>query len=70
MIEVINPATEDVVGEVPSGDASDVDQAVATAKRAFGEWAATDTEKRAEILSKAAALIEQRAKDIAAVLTS
>jgi succinate-semialdehyde dehydrogenase/glutarate-semialdehyde dehydrogenase len=70
VIEVINPATEDVVGEVPSGDASAVDAAVAAAKRAFPEWAATDTEKRAEILARAAALIEERAKDLAAVLTS
>jgi acyl-CoA reductase-like NAD-dependent aldehyde dehydrogenase len=70
VIEVINPATEDVVGEVPSGDASDVDEAIAAAKGAFPEWAATDTEKRAEILARAAALIEERAKDVAAVLTS
>jgi acyl-CoA reductase-like NAD-dependent aldehyde dehydrogenase len=70
VIEVINPATEDVVGEVPSGDASGVDAAVGAAKRAFPEWAATDTEKRAEILARAAALIEERAKDLAAVLTS
>jgi succinate-semialdehyde dehydrogenase / glutarate-semialdehyde dehydrogenase len=70
VIEVINPATEDVVGEVPSGDAAAVDEAVAAAKSAFPEWAATDTEKRAAILARAADLIEERAKDIAAVLTS
>jgi succinate-semialdehyde dehydrogenase / glutarate-semialdehyde dehydrogenase len=69
-IEVLNPATEEVAGVVPSGEAADVELAVATAKRAFGEWAATDTEKRAEILAKAAALIEERAKELAAVLTS
>jgi acyl-CoA reductase-like NAD-dependent aldehyde dehydrogenase len=70
VIEVINPATEDVVGEVPSGDASAVDEAVAAASRAFPEWAATDAEKRAEVLARAATLIEERAKDLAAVLTS
>jgi succinate-semialdehyde dehydrogenase/glutarate-semialdehyde dehydrogenase len=69
-IEVVNPATEEVVGTVPSGATDDVDLAVATAKRAFPEWAATDTEKRAAIVAKAADLIEERAKDIAAVLTS
>jgi acyl-CoA reductase-like NAD-dependent aldehyde dehydrogenase len=70
MIEVVNPATEEVVGEVPSGDAADVERAVAMAKRAFPEWAATDTEQRAHILADAAALIEERAKELAAVLTS
>src|SRR4051812_20310422 len=69
-LEVINPATEEVAGVVPSGDAADVELAVATAKRAFPAWAATDTEKRAEILARAAALIEERAKDVAAILTS
>jgi succinate-semialdehyde dehydrogenase / glutarate-semialdehyde dehydrogenase len=69
-IDVVNPATEDVVSRVPSADAADVDRAVETAKRAFPEWAATDTEKRAHILAGAAALIEERAKDLAALLTS
>src|SRR6185295_18430188 len=69
-IEVVNPATEDVVSSVPSADVADVDLAVETAKRAFPEWAATPTEKRAHILAGAAALIEERAKDIAALLTA
>jgi succinate-semialdehyde dehydrogenase/glutarate-semialdehyde dehydrogenase len=69
-LEVINPATEEVAGVVPRGDVAAVELAVATAKRAFPEWAATDTEKRAEILARAAALIEERAKELAAVLTS
>ena len=41
-IEVVNPATEDVVSSVPSADVADVDLAVETAKRAFPEWAATE----------------------------
>src|SRR4051795_9207737 len=68
-IEVVNPATEETVASVPSADAADVDLAVETAKRAFPEWAATDVEHRAGILAKAAGLIEERAKDLAAVLT-
>jgi succinate-semialdehyde dehydrogenase / glutarate-semialdehyde dehydrogenase len=69
-LEVVNPATEQVVGTVPSGEAADVELAVATAKRAFADWAATDAEKRAHVLAAAAALIEERAADIAAVLTA
>lgn len=69
-IEVVNPATEDVVGSVPSGDIADVELAVETANRAFTGWAATDVEKRAHILAKAADLIEENAKALAAVLTS
>jgi succinate-semialdehyde dehydrogenase/glutarate-semialdehyde dehydrogenase len=70
MLEVVNPATEEVVGEVPSGEAADVERAVEAARRAFPEWAATDTEARAAILAKAAALIEEHATELAATLTS
>src|SRR6201994_3026619 len=69
-IEVVNPATEDVVASVPSGAPEDVKLAVATAKRAFGEWSRTDVEKRAEVLTKAAALIHDNAKSLAATLTA
>jgi acyl-CoA reductase-like NAD-dependent aldehyde dehydrogenase len=69
-IEVVNPATEEVVGTVPSGAPADVEVAVATAKGAFPGWAATAVEARAGILAKAAELIEANAKALAAVLTS
>jgi acyl-CoA reductase-like NAD-dependent aldehyde dehydrogenase len=69
-IEVVNPATEEVVGSVPSAAAADVELAVATAKRAFPEWAATDVEQRAHVLAKAAALIEEHAAALAATLTA
>jgi acyl-CoA reductase-like NAD-dependent aldehyde dehydrogenase len=69
-LEVINPATEEPVGSVPAASSADVELAVETAKRAFGEWAATDTEKRAHILARTAALIEENAKSLAAVLTA
>ena len=69
-LEVVNPATEDVVDAVPAGTPEDVDLAVATAKRAFADWAATDVEKRAAILAKAADLIHEHAKELAATLTS
>ena len=69
-IEVVNPATEDVVGSVPSASAADVELAVETAKRAVPEWSATDVEKRAHILARAAELIEEHAKQLAPLLTS
>ncbi|HEX3977727.1 MAG TPA: aldehyde dehydrogenase family protein [Solirubrobacteraceae bacterium] len=69
-IEVVNPATEDVVDSVPSSSPEDVELAVATAKRAFGEWSRTDVEKRAAVLAKAADLIHEHARELAATLTS
>ena len=67
---VVNPATEETVDSVPAGKPEDVELAVATAKRAFGEWSRTDVEKRAAILAKAAELIRENAKELAATLTS
>src|SRR5579875_3779184 len=69
-IEVVNPATEEVVASVPAGSPEDVELAVATAGRAFSEWSRTDVEKRAAILAKAADLIHENAKELAATLTS
>ena len=69
-LEVVNPATEEVVDSVPAGTPEDVDLAVATAKRAFADWSKTDVEKRAAILAKAADLIHDHAKELAATLTS
>jgi succinate-semialdehyde dehydrogenase/glutarate-semialdehyde dehydrogenase len=69
-IEVVNPATEEVVDSVPSGSPEDVELAVATAQRAFKEWSRTDVETRAGILSKAADLIVENTQSLAAILTS
>jgi succinate-semialdehyde dehydrogenase/glutarate-semialdehyde dehydrogenase len=69
-LEVVNPATEEVVDRVPAGTREDVDLAVATAKRAFPDWSATDVEKRAAILAKAADLIHEHAKELSATLTA
>jgi acyl-CoA reductase-like NAD-dependent aldehyde dehydrogenase len=69
-IEVINPATEESVGSVPSAEVADVELAVESARQAFPEWAATDVEARAHILARAADLIEDNAKSLSATLTS
>ncbi len=69
-LEVVNPATEEIVDRVPAGAREDVELAVATAKRAFAEWSRTDAEHRATILAKAADLIHQHAKELAATLTT
>ena len=69
-LEVVNPATEEVVDTVPAGTADDVNSAVEAAKRAFPEWSKTDVEKRAGLLGKVADLIQDNAKELAALLTA
>ncbi len=69
-LEVVNPATEEVVDSVPAGSPEDVELAVETARSAFGDWSRTDVEARAAILHKVADLIHDHARDLAATLTS
>lgn len=69
-MEVVNPATEEVAGAVPAAGPADVDAAVEAAAAAFPGWAATDVEKRAHVLARAADLIEENVKSLAATLTS
>ena len=44
--DVINPATEDVIGRISLGSAADVDRAVAAARRAFDTYTRTSTAER------------------------
>jgi succinate-semialdehyde dehydrogenase/glutarate-semialdehyde dehydrogenase len=69
-IEVVNPATEQAVGTVPSASARDVELAIETAKRVQRDWAIIDVEQRAHVLARAAELIEANAKALAPVLTA
>ncbi|QBI55365.1 aldehyde dehydrogenase family protein [Streptomonospora litoralis] len=69
-IDVINPATEDVVDAVPAGDAADVDRAVAAAREAFPDWSALPYTERCAHLARALELLQQRAGDIAAAIAT
>ncbi len=67
--EVINPATEEVVGTLPHATSADLDRALEAAEQGFGEWRKTGADQRAAILTKAAKLLRERAKDIGTALT-
>lgn len=70
MIDVINPATEEVMGRVPEGTPEDVDKAVAAAKAAFETWSQTTKEERAKYLQAIAAQLATRQEDIATTISS
>ncbi len=64
-IEVIEPATEQVMAEVPRAGAEEVDAAVARAKAAFPAWRAVAPADRAKLLRDLADAIEGRLEDLA-----
>jgi len=67
--EVRNPATGEVVDEVPAGGPADVDRAAQAAAKAFPSWSKLAPNKRAEILHKAAQHMLGKVEEIAQLLT-
>lgn len=59
--EVINPATEEVVGHAPEAGRDQVRDAVAAARAAFGPWSRTAPEVRARVLDHTARVIRRNA---------
>src|SRR5436853_95760 len=64
-MEVLNPATGEVIAEVPNSSAEDVDRAVQAAKKALPEWLETTPGERAELLLKLAAALDEHADELA-----
>lgn len=68
-VEVVNPATEEVIGHVPSATTDQVDEAVATARAAFKPWKRTPAAERAEMLHRLSEWLESNSDSIAETLT-
>jgi aminobutyraldehyde dehydrogenase len=66
-MEVLNPATAEVIAEVPECDAADVDRAVQAAKEALPEWLETTPGERAEVLLKLADVLDANAEELAEI---
>ncbi|HTC47181.1 MAG TPA: CoA-acylating methylmalonate-semialdehyde dehydrogenase [Candidatus Aquilonibacter sp.] len=67
--EVINPATGEVLAQVPLADGNEVNQAVEAAAAAFPEWRRTPPEDRIQPLFKLKMLLEEHIDDIARIIT-
>jgi betaine-aldehyde dehydrogenase/aminobutyraldehyde dehydrogenase len=65
--EVINPATEGVIAEVPKGAEGDVDRAVEAARGAFGTWSLTTPAERSAMLHKLADAIAEDADNLSQI---
>ena len=69
IIDVINPATEQPIGQVAMGGAADVDKAVAAAKAAFETFSQTTQEERISLLEAIIAKYGERMGDVAAAIS-
>jgi acyl-CoA reductase-like NAD-dependent aldehyde dehydrogenase len=69
-MDVVNPATEEVIGTVASGDRSDVDAAVAAARAALdGPWGRMSARERGRLVSRLADRLMERADEVARLET-
>ena len=69
-LEVSNPFTGDIIGNVPSLTTDDVNDAVAASHEAQITWAAKTAKERAELLQKWADLIDANKEDLAIIMTA
>ena len=69
-IDVINPATEEIIGRVPVGSTKDVDKAVAAAKNAFDSWSKSSIDERIELLNALSNAFKERGEELAQTITS
>src|SRR5690349_22345472 len=68
-IPVVNPATEEVIGQVAHAEKSDLDRALAAADKGFKQWRKVAAYERYKIMRKAADLMRQRLDEIATIMT-
>lgn len=66
---VVNPASGEVIGQLPHASREDLDRALAAAQRAFTTWSKTSPVERSGILRKVAELARERSKDIGRNIT-
>ena len=66
---VFNPATAEVIADLPLATAADLAEALEASAKGFAVWRATSVDERASVLHKAASLIRERAEHIAVQLT-
>lgn len=69
-IDVVNPATEEVLSRIPDGRAEDARKAIDAAQRAQPEWEALPAIERANWLRKISAGIRERAEEISALIVA
>src|SRR5271168_809536 len=68
--DVVNPATQEVLAQVPFATDDEINAAVASAKRAFKSWKNTPLAARARIMLKMQALVREHMTRVALTLSA
>lgn len=68
-LEVLNPATEEVIAIISMGTSADIERAVAAAKAAFASFSQTSVDERLALLERLLAIYERRLDEMAWTMT-
>lgn len=69
-LEVINPATEEVIAHVPDATDAQLDLAVSSAQEAFASWRRVSPEDRRETVRRIGAILLENVEELATLLTT
>ncbi|MGB3471155.1 MAG: aldehyde dehydrogenase family protein [Erythrobacter sp.] len=69
-LDVVNPANEQVIGQVPASGKGELDKAVAAARAAFKTWRKTSLEERRAAIMAISGAIKENAEELYRLLTS
>ena len=68
-LDVINPANEQVIGRITTGNTTDVDRAVTAARQAFASYANTSREERLELLQAILRIYQEKLPEMASLIS-
>jgi succinate-semialdehyde dehydrogenase/glutarate-semialdehyde dehydrogenase len=68
-LDVVNPATEEVIGKLAHASREDLDEALDFAAKGFATWRKMTAYDRSKLLRKAAELLRERADDVAKLMS-
>ncbi len=70
MLDVVNPANEEVIGQVPCSGEAELNQAVAAARSAFPAWSKKSIEDRRAVVQAISATIKENSDELFRLLTA
>ena len=69
-MDVENPATEEILGQIALGDQTDIDRAILVARDAFAGWTVTPVTERIALVRRVLQVYNQHAEDLAQAMTT
>src|SRR6056300_498199 len=70
LLDVINPANEEIITQIAIGNEKDLNDAVKVAKKSFETWSATSVEERLELLNKLKEIYQKRFDEMSIAITT